>query len=88
MEKSIYIKIYNHTIQIKGYDTKVFRRYCDNNHYLIREALHDIGDNFKICKVATSDGPKIMIVCEDCFNVVKNKEYFIEEVSYEIQSIE
>lgn len=86
MEKSVHIKIYGKDAEIKGIETNRFRRFCEYKGLLAWGAVHKVDENFRLCEVKTSCGPMIMIVCEDCFNEIKTKSYFIREVFYEVSS--
>lgn len=85
MEKSVKIKVNGVEIELKGFSLKAFKYYCD--YGVVEENIHEVGDDFKLCEVRTSAGIRTAVVCNKCFEKIKNEDFFIREVLYEIQSV-
>ena len=81
MAKSVKIKIEGVETELKGFDLKQFRYYCDNSVFA---NPHEIEGNFRLCEVRTDCGNRIMVVCEKCFEIIKKAKWFVREVNYEI----
>lgn len=84
-EKNVlFIKINGIRTEVLSCDRKKFDHICEYEGLLSWGAVHKTGKDFKICEVKTSGGPMLLIVCKNCFEKAKEKEWFIREVKYEV----
>ncbi len=88
--KAIRVHIDGKEVELHGYSKDKWRYYCEYSVLCHSKfiTLHNIERVVHVCKVKTSGGPMVMFVCAKCYQAIKHKQWFIEEVSREQTTIQ